>query len=298
MPIELKMPALSPTMEEGTLARWLVKEGDKVSSGDLLAEIETDKATMEFEAVDEGVIGKILIAAGTEGVKVNTAIAVLLEDGEDASAAVASSAPAEAAAPAAAKAPAEAKGPVATSVPQSPDWAEGTKMKQMTVREALREGMSEEMRRDASVFILGERLAQAASRLARGDDDEPRRKIQRPRAGPIMRKPRDGMRQQRRGPRQKMTADVGGRRHHSGKVHHARRAAREVQTRSACEGSIFNYDRDRRGEYGGSAGEKKQNPAAGRHAGFYKKEGKRVRCFVCSQVFSSRREVCTRGNFF
>ena len=95
MAIEILMPALSPTMEEGTLAKWLVKEGDTVSSGDILAEIETDKATMEFEAVDEGVIGKILIAAGTEGVKVNTAIAVLLEDGEDASAAVASSAPAE-----------------------------------------------------------------------------------------------------------------------------------------------------------------------------------------------------------
>ncbi len=84
MPIEILMPALSPTMEEGTLAKWLVKEGDKVSSGDLIAEIETDKATMEFEAVDEGVIGKLLIAAGTEGVKVNTAIAVILEDGETA----------------------------------------------------------------------------------------------------------------------------------------------------------------------------------------------------------------------
>ena len=85
MPIEILMPALSPTMEEGTLAKWLVKEGDTVSAGDLLAEIETDKATMEFEAVDEGVIGKLLVAAGTEGVKVNTAIAVLLEDGESAS---------------------------------------------------------------------------------------------------------------------------------------------------------------------------------------------------------------------
>ena len=84
MPIEILMPALSPTMEEGTLAKWLVKEGDTVSSGDLIAEIETDKATMEFEAVDEGVIGKILVAEGSEGVKVNTAIAVLLEDGETA----------------------------------------------------------------------------------------------------------------------------------------------------------------------------------------------------------------------
>ena len=86
MATEILMPALSPTMEEGTLAKWLVKEGDTVSSGDIMAEIETDKATMEFEAVDEGVMGKILIAEGTEGVKVNTAIAILLEDGEDASA--------------------------------------------------------------------------------------------------------------------------------------------------------------------------------------------------------------------
>ena len=85
MAIEILMPALSPTMEEGTLAKWLVKEGDTVSSGDIMAEIETDKATMEFEAVDEGTIGKILIDAGTEGVKVNTPIAVLLEEGEDAS---------------------------------------------------------------------------------------------------------------------------------------------------------------------------------------------------------------------
>ena len=170
MAIEILMPALSPTMEEGTLAKWLVKEGDTVSSGDILAEIETDKATMEFEAVDEGVIGKILIAAGTEGVKVNTAIAVLLEDGEDASAAVASSAPAEAAAPAAAKAPTEAKAPVATSVPQSPDWAEGTKMKQMTVREALREGMSEEMRRDETVYLMGEEVGeyQGAYKISQG----------------------------------------------------------------------------------------------------------------------------------
>ncbi|MDB9808458.1 pyruvate dehydrogenase complex E1 component subunit beta [Yoonia sp.] len=184
MAIEILMPALSPTMEEGTLAKWLVEEGDPVSSGDILAEIETDKATMEFEAVDEGVIGKILIAAGTEGVKVNTAIAVLLEDGEDASAAVASSAPAEAAAPAAAKAPAEAKGPVATSVPQSPDWAEGTKMKQMTVREALREGMSEEMRRDETVYLMGEEVGeyQGAYKISQGMLDEfgPKRVVDTP----------------------------------------------------------------------------------------------------------------------
>ena len=100
MAIEILMPALSPTMEEGTLAKWLVKEGDSVQSGDILAEIETDKATMEFEAVDEGVIGKILIAEGTSGVKVNTAIAVLLEDGEDASASASAAPAAKAAAPA------------------------------------------------------------------------------------------------------------------------------------------------------------------------------------------------------
>jgi len=184
MAIEILMPALSPTMEEGTLAKWLVKEGDTVSSGDILAEIETDKATMEFEAVDEGVMGKILIAAGTEGVKVNTAIAVLLEGGEDASAAVASSAPVEAAAPAAAKAPAEAKAPVATSVPQSPDWPEGTKMKQMTVREALREGMSEEMRRDETVYLMGEEVGeyQGAYKISQGMLDEfgPKRVVDTP----------------------------------------------------------------------------------------------------------------------
>ncbi|MDP9163129.1 MAG: biotin/lipoyl-binding protein, partial [Pseudomonadota bacterium] len=99
MPIELKMPALSPTMEEGTLAKWLVKEGDVVKSGDLLAEIETDKATMEFEAVDEGVIGKILVPEGSEGVKVGAPIAMLLGDGEDASAAPAPAAPSTAPAP-------------------------------------------------------------------------------------------------------------------------------------------------------------------------------------------------------
>ena len=183
MAIEILMPALSPTMEEGTLAKWLVKEGDTVSSGDILAEIETDKATMEFEAVDEGVMGKLLIAAGTESVKVNTAIAVLLEDGEDASATVASSSPAAAAAPAA-KTPAEAKAPVATYVPQSPDWAEGTKMKQMTVREALREGMSEEMRRDETVYLMGEEVGeyQGAYKISQGMLDEfgPKRVVDTP----------------------------------------------------------------------------------------------------------------------
>jgi pyruvate/2-oxoglutarate dehydrogenase complex dihydrolipoamide acyltransferase (E2) component len=110
MATEILMPALSPTMEEGTLAKWLVKEGDTVASGDLLAEIETDKATMEFEAVDEGVIGKLLVAEGSEGVKVNTAIAVLLEEGEDADSAVATpaAAPSEAAATVAEASPAGA----------------------------------------------------------------------------------------------------------------------------------------------------------------------------------------------
>ena len=117
MPTEILMPALSPTMEEGTLAKWLVKEGDTVSSGDLLAEIETDKATMEFEAVDEGTVGKILVAEGTEGVKVNTPIAVLLEDGESADdIGAASSAPKEA--PASSNAE-----PAGASAGQSGDWS-------------------------------------------------------------------------------------------------------------------------------------------------------------------------------
>jgi pyruvate dehydrogenase E1 component beta subunit len=161
MATEILMPALSPTMEEGTLAKWLVKEGDTVKSGDILAEIETDKATMEFEAVDEGVIGKILIAEGTEGVKVNAAIAVLLEDGESAGAIVGSAPVAEAAPVEAAPSPvAAASGPAAPIIDTSPDWPEGTPMKQQTVREAIREGMSEEMRRDDSVFLMGEEVAE------------------------------------------------------------------------------------------------------------------------------------------
>ncbi|MFL4471497.1 pyruvate dehydrogenase complex dihydrolipoamide acetyltransferase [Tateyamaria armeniaca] len=130
MPTEILMPALSPTMEEGTLAKWLVKEGDTVASGDLLAEIETDKATMEFEAVDEGTIGKILIAEGTEGVKVNTAIAVLLEDGESADDIGASSAPKEPdATPApAAAAPAGDSAPAATPAPAAPKSGDGTRV--------------------------------------------------------------------------------------------------------------------------------------------------------------------------
>ena len=176
MATEILMPALSPTMEEGTLAKWLVKEGDTVSSGDIMCEIETDKATMEFEAVDEGVIGKILIAEGTEGVKVNTAIAVLLEEGEDASAVdTAKSAPAAAAVQSApAAAPAESTKQAAPVVDTSPDWPEGTKLKQQTVREALRDSMSEEMRRDDSVFLMGEEVAeyQGAYKISQGMLDE------------------------------------------------------------------------------------------------------------------------------
>ncbi|RBO53563.1 pyruvate dehydrogenase complex E1 component subunit beta [Rhodovulum sp. BSW8] len=181
MATEILMPALSPTMEEGTLAKWLVKEGDTVSAGDILAEIETDKATMEFEAVDEGLIGKILIEAGTEGVKVNTPIAVLVEEGEDADAAVKA---AQEAAPAAdADGKAASGGGSAPSAPAEPKRArpvaepeipEGTKMKSTTVREALRDAMAEEMRRDGDVFLLGEEVAeyQGAYKISQGLLDE------------------------------------------------------------------------------------------------------------------------------
>ncbi len=170
MAIEILMPALSPTKEEGTLAKWLVKAGDTVKSGDILAEIETDKATMEFEAVDEGVIGALLVAAGTEGVKVNTAIATLLMDGETAGTAPAPKAAAVMAAPAIVIDTAPAAAPVAVSAPQSPDWAPGTPMKTMTVREALREAMSEEMRRDPNVFLMGEEVGeyQGAYKISQG----------------------------------------------------------------------------------------------------------------------------------
>ncbi|MEM6825706.1 MAG: biotin/lipoyl-containing protein, partial [Pseudomonadota bacterium] len=157
MPTEVLMPALSPTMEEGTLAKWLVKEGDDVSSGDLLAEIETDKATMEFEAVDEGKIGKILVAEGTEGVLVNSPIAILVEDGEDvpeAGAAPASEAAAAPAASAEAPAPAPAPAAAAPAAPApdlSPDWPTDAEMVKTTVREALRDAMAEEMRADETV---------------------------------------------------------------------------------------------------------------------------------------------------
>ena len=173
MATEILMPALSPTMEEGTLAKWLVKEGDTIASGDILAEIETDKATMEFEAVDEGVIGKILISEGSEGVKVNTAIAVLLEEGEDASAADTAS-PAATAAPEATSVPATAAAPAAPAPDTSPDWPEGTPMKQQTVREAIRDAMAEEMRGNESVFLMGEEVAeyQGAYKISQGLLDE------------------------------------------------------------------------------------------------------------------------------
>ncbi|MEW9918558.1 pyruvate dehydrogenase complex E1 component subunit beta [Marimonas sp. MJW-29] len=190
MATEILMPALSPTMEEGTLAKWLVKEGDTVSSGDIMAEIETDKATMEFEAVDEGVVGKILVEAGTEGVKVNTPIAILLEEGESADDIdTAKSEPASAPVPAdkeqsSETAPAAAMAHPEPKVDTTPDWPEGTKLKKQTVREALRDGMAEEMRRDEKVFVMGEEVAeyQGAYKITQGMLDEfgPKRVIDTP----------------------------------------------------------------------------------------------------------------------
>ncbi len=184
MAIEILMPALSPTMEEGTLAKWLVKEGDTVASGDILAEIETDKATMEFEAVDEGSIGKIVIAEGTEGVKVNAVIAILVEEGEAVPDGTSEKAPqgaAEAppATPQVSTAPASPPQPNAT-----PDWPEGTPMKAQTVREALRDAMAEEMRADEDVYLMGEEVAeyQGAYKISQGMLDEfgPKRVIDTP----------------------------------------------------------------------------------------------------------------------
>jgi pyruvate dehydrogenase E1 component beta subunit len=183
MPIDILMPALSPTMEEGKLSKWLKAEGDTVSAGDVIAEIETDKATMEVEAVDEGKLGKILVAEGTENVKVNEKIAILLADGEDAGALdAAAAAPAAAApAPAAAEAP---SAPAVASAPtpaapapetaQDPEIPAGTTMKSSTVREALRDAMAEEMRRDPDVFIMGEEVAeyQGAYKITQGLLDE------------------------------------------------------------------------------------------------------------------------------
>ena len=175
MATEILMPALSPTMEEGTLAKWMVKEGDTVSSGDIIAEIETDKATMEFEAVDEGTMGKILIAEGTEGVKVNTPIAVLIEEGESADDIPVSASPAASTgAPAAEEIAAAPAKPVEVVVPQEAEIPEGTEMKPTTVREALRDAMSEEMRSTPEVFLMGEEVAeyQGAYKISQGMLDE------------------------------------------------------------------------------------------------------------------------------
>ena len=176
MATEILMPALSPTMEEGTLAKWLVKEGDTVSSGDIMAEIETDKATMEFEAVDEGIVGKILVTEGTEAVKVNTPIAVLIEEGESADD-IAAPAPAAQATPAVetpAEAPTAAPAAPIQSRAMEPDYPEGTEMVSTTVREALRDAMAEEMRRDETVFLMGEEVAeyQGAYKISQGLLDE------------------------------------------------------------------------------------------------------------------------------
>lgn len=183
MPIELKMPALSPTMEEGTLAKWLVKEGDEVASGDILAEIETDKATMEFEAVDEGRIAKILVAAGTDEVKVGTVIALLATEGDGAEVETDRS-PVEADSQTAGEAPAEeasekqattsARPARPESAPASlqvePNVPAGTEMVRISVREALRDAMAEEMRRDERVFVMGEEVAeyQGAYKVTQG----------------------------------------------------------------------------------------------------------------------------------
>ncbi len=186
MATEILMPALSPTMEEGTLAKWLKKEGDEVRSGDIIAEIETDKATMEFEAVDEGILGKILIDEGTEGVKVNTPIAVMIEEGESADDIEVSKSDAAPAQARSDDAPAKsAVEEVKTPEPdRSPDWPEGTAMKTMTVREALREAMAEEMRRDETVFLMGEEVGeyQGAYKISQGLLDEfgPRRVVDTP----------------------------------------------------------------------------------------------------------------------
>ncbi|SBV33333.1 Pyruvate dehydrogenase E1 component subunit beta [uncultured Sphingopyxis sp.] len=184
MTVELKMPALSPTMEEGTLAKWLVKEGDTVKSGDILAEIETDKATMEFEAVDEGTMGQILVAEGTDNVKVGTVIATIIGEGEEAAAPA--PAPAKDVAPAEAGAAIEAAStqavpasagttervekPAAAERASDPAIPEGTAMVKLTVREALRDAMAEEMRKDDRVFVMGEEVAeyQGAYKVTQG----------------------------------------------------------------------------------------------------------------------------------
>ncbi|MEP3074400.1 MAG: biotin/lipoyl-containing protein, partial [Maricaulis sp.] len=186
MPIPILMPALSPTMEEGTLAKWLIKEGDSVESGDVIAEIETDKATMEVEAVEEGVVAKLLVEEGTEGVKVNSPIAMLAEEGENPDEIEAPEAGSESAAASSAsdedgsdeaqdETPDAPEGEpvfVDHSAPDAsdPDLPEGTKMVETTVRDALRDAMAEEMRRDETVFVMGEEVAEyeGAYKVTRG----------------------------------------------------------------------------------------------------------------------------------
>src|SRR5687768_5836276 len=182
MPIEVLMPALSPTMEKGNLAKWLKSEGDAVKAGDVIAEIETDKATMEVEAVDEGTLGKILVPEGTADVAVNTPIAVILGDGEDKSTIKDAAKPAqqqkaaESAPPAAKQTPVPAEPKSAAAAPPQvqaqpdPDLPDGTEMVTITMREALRDAMAEEMRRDKDVFVMGEEVAeyQGAYKVTQG----------------------------------------------------------------------------------------------------------------------------------
>ena len=181
MPIQILMPALSPTMEKGNLAKWLKKEGEAIKSGDVIAEIETDKATMEVEATDEGTLGKILIPEGTADVAVNTPIATILADGESAADLAKAPAPAkqekaaEAPAPAAASAAKEEPAHAAPAAPTAvaapdPEIPAGTEMVNMTIRDALRDAMAEEMRRDPDVFLMGEEVAeyQGAYKVSQG----------------------------------------------------------------------------------------------------------------------------------
>ena len=175
MAIDILMPALSPTMTEGKLAKWLVKEGDVVTSGTILAEIETDKATMEFEAVDEGRIGKIIVSAGTEGVAVNQPIATLLADGEKADAAPRATAAPKQETKAEAKPAAAAPPPPKAATPAAPNNdSQNSSWKTQTVREALRDAMAEEMRRNPNVFLMGEEVGQyqGAYKISQGLLDE------------------------------------------------------------------------------------------------------------------------------
>ena len=170
MTSEILMPALSPTMEEGTLAKWLVKEGDSVSAGDILAEIETDKATMEFEAVDEGTVGKILVSEGSEGIKVNSPIAILIEDGEKISEKEILEVSHQDVLSADTNIVEPKSRPATTELVIETEWTDATKVKQQTVREALRDAMAEELRRDETVFLMGEEVAeyQGAYKVSQG----------------------------------------------------------------------------------------------------------------------------------